>query len=737
MHRVASTGNAANPSRPRKERRLTYVFTDADDSTHSSGVNCVKVSSSSDLSDGKRSLFSGSRDGTLKRWEVDEEVATCCTTFESHVDWVNDLVLTGEDTLVSCSSDTTLKTWNAFSNGACTRTFRQHSDYVTSLAAARHTNTVASGGLGCEVFIWDLEAATAPVSKARSDGLEETRYDGMHKSSGNLLHSERSTAAITPAQTYAPIPAKGHKQSVYALAINDAGTVLVSGGTEKAVRVWDPRSGAKQMKLKGHTDNVRSLLLDPSGRLCLSGSSDSIIRLWDLGQQRCVHSYAVHTDSVWTMASTSSFSHVYSGGKDLSVYLTDLSSRESILLFTEQHPILQMALQDDDWLWVASTDSSIRKWPARERISAKALQKANSFVAGSLPFSRARAWIDGSAPAPLYTEPSSIIPGTPGIVKHALLNDKRHVLTKDTEDNVKLWEITRGAVVENYGKVSFDDKEKELFEMVSVPTWFTMDTRLGSISIHLDTPQCFSAEMYAVDLHVPGASEETKLNLGQETLRGLFAHWLSRRKQKTSTHLANGDALSSLRTLSDNAHDNTDSQVVFDFSTSIPPSIITEGSQGGPWRKKVSDLEGVEDEKELPRWCIDCVAHAQIPPREQSKCSFFLHPYEGTALQVLTQGKLSAPKILRIQKVINYVLEKLVLDRPLDDHASGPQMPGNVYDCRPSSRPWQFNPKPAIEILCNQQVLSPDMSLATVRTYIWKKPEDLCLYYRNIQTQNR
>jgi WD repeat-containing protein 48 len=46
-----------------------------------------------------------------------------------------------------------------------------------------------------------------------------------------------------------------------------------------------------------------------------------------------------------------------------------------------------------------------------------------------------------------------------------------------------------------------------------VPAWFTMDTRLGSMSVHLDTPQCFSAEMYAVDLHVPGASEELKVRL--------------------------------------------------------------------------------------------------------------------------------------------------------------------------------------------------------------------------------
>jgi len=50
-----------------------------------------------------------------------------------------------------------------------------------------------------------------------------------------------------------------------------------------------------------------------------------------------------------------------------------------------------------------------------------------------------------------------------------------------------------------------------VLRQMSVPAWFTMDTRLGSMSVHLDTPQCFSAEMYAVDLNVPGASEELKV----------------------------------------------------------------------------------------------------------------------------------------------------------------------------------------------------------------------------------
>ena len=41
--------------------------------------------------------------------------------------------------------------------------------------------------------------------------------------------------------------------------------MIVSGSTEKVLRVWDPRSCAKLMKLKGHADNVKALILNKDG----------------------------------------------------------------------------------------------------------------------------------------------------------------------------------------------------------------------------------------------------------------------------------------------------------------------------------------------------------------------------------------------------------------------------------------------------------------------------------------
>lgn len=38
--------------------------------------------------------------------------------------------------------------------------------------------------------------------------------------------------------------------------MNPSGTAIVSGSTEKVLRVWDPRTCTKLMKLKGKCDDI-------------------------------------------------------------------------------------------------------------------------------------------------------------------------------------------------------------------------------------------------------------------------------------------------------------------------------------------------------------------------------------------------------------------------------------------------------------------------------------------------
>ena len=70
------------------------------------------------------------------------------------------------------------------------------------------------------------------------------------------------------------------KDSIYSLAMNSSGTVIVSGSTEKVLRVWDPRTCMRQMKLKGHTDIVKALMLNRDGtQVSLSATTTTTITL--------------------------------------------------------------------------------------------------------------------------------------------------------------------------------------------------------------------------------------------------------------------------------------------------------------------------------------------------------------------------------------------------------------------------------------------------------------------------
>lgn len=94
------------------------------------------------------------------------------------------------------------------------------------------------------------------------------------------------------------------------------------------------------------------------------------------------------------------------------------------------------------------------------------------------------------------TSPVSLIPGGAAIRQAVVLNDKRHILTKDAQENVALYDVLRVCTlleictmrltaifqakkVEDLGQVNFQDELKKRFKMVYVPNWFNVDLKTG------------------------------------------------------------------------------------------------------------------------------------------------------------------------------------------------------------------------------------------------------------------
>ncbi len=85
---------------------------------------------------------------------------------------------------------------------------------------------------------------------------------------------------------------------------------------------------------------------------------------------------------------------------------------------------------------------------------------------------------------------------------------------------VALWDVLLGQEVESFGVVDFDTKEKELFKPMAVPAWFACDTKLGTLTVHLEPPSCFGAEAYAGGCN--GTGEEASCFIKTYALKALL-----------------------------------------------------------------------------------------------------------------------------------------------------------------------------------------------------------------------
>jgi len=80
-----------------------------------------------------------------------------------------------------------------------------------------------------------------------------------------------------------------------------------------------------------------------------------------------------------------------------------------------------------------------------------------------------------------------------------------------SDGRVALWNVAQCREEKDYGEVSFEETCEEVTEEVSMASWFSVDIRMGSVAVTLESPTCFSAEMYANDLGIEGASDELKV----------------------------------------------------------------------------------------------------------------------------------------------------------------------------------------------------------------------------------
>ena len=73
---------------------------------------------------------------------------------------------------------------------------------------------------------------------------------------------------------------EGHTSSVNTVAVTSDNKHIISGSSDKTIRIWNLLEKTQETILQGHTDSVWTVAVTSDNKYIISGSSDKTIRIW-------------------------------------------------------------------------------------------------------------------------------------------------------------------------------------------------------------------------------------------------------------------------------------------------------------------------------------------------------------------------------------------------------------------------------------------------------------------------
>ncbi len=316
-------------------------------------------------------LASGSRDGTIRLWDV--ATGTAQHTLTGHTSWVESVAFSPDGTTLAVGSDdSTIRLWDV-ATGTVQHTLTEHTHRVWSVAFSPDGRTLASGSQDGTVRLWDVATGTlqhahrtsrvssvafSPDGRTLASG-SWTQIHLLDVATGTVQHTltghtgDVSSVAFSPDGRTLASESGGkirlwdvatgtvhhtlteHTAAVFGVAFSPDGRTLASRGYwDDTIHLWDVATGTVQHTLTGHTSWVQSVAFSPDGRTLASGNRDATIHLWDVATGTVQHTLTGHTGGVWSVAFSPDGRTLASGSEDATLRLWDVATGDTLTTLT-------------------------------------------------------------------------------------------------------------------------------------------------------------------------------------------------------------------------------------------------------------------------------------------------------------------------------------------------------------------------------------------------------------------
>lgn len=273
----------------------------------------------------------------------------------------------------------------------------------------------------------------------------------------------------------------GHVMGVWAMVPWD--DILVSGGCDRDVRVWNMHTGASIHTLRGHTSTVRCLKMSDANT-AISGSRDTTLRIWDLPTGICKNVLVGHQASVRCLGIHGDL--VVSGSYDTTARIWSISEGRCLKTLAGHFSQIYAIAFDGVRIATGSLDTSVRIWDPQTGACNAILQGHTSLV-GQLQM-RGDTLVTGGSDGSVRVWSLRAMQPVHRLAAHdnsvtSLQFDDTRIVSGGSDGRVKIWELKTGQLVrelsqpaEAVWRVAFEEEKAVI--MASRANRTVMEVRL-------------------------------------------------------------------------------------------------------------------------------------------------------------------------------------------------------------------------------------------------------------------
>ncbi|KAI9221889.1 WD40-repeat-containing domain protein [Blastocladiella britannica] len=229
-------------------------------------------------------IFTGSWDKTIKKWSYKSR--ECLATYALHSDFVKSLVLSpNRRYLISGSSDKSIRVIDLATPAPSSRVLLGHVRGIESLAVTGDSAHLWSAGSEGSVRKWDLATGTQLLALDEQSGTPGAHATSVY----SIFLEDDETMWTASADKFAKRWTVAHNapprcESTFEhddyvkCVVPVGGALVVTGGRDEVLSIWDMASEKLLKKVDGHFDEISVVCV--YGNTLYSGSLDGTIRSW-------------------------------------------------------------------------------------------------------------------------------------------------------------------------------------------------------------------------------------------------------------------------------------------------------------------------------------------------------------------------------------------------------------------------------------------------------------------------